>query len=90
MLDQDDAAGAPGYLMPEDARLLLREVCDELHLLGALAATGRSSDDQMLPVPLRRGALSSSLIALSGRLEQAIGQCEYPHYRAVRMDEPYR
>ena len=87
MLTQHDAAGAPGYLMPETSRQLLQEVCDELHLLGALAATGRSSDDTLQPVPLQRGALSSSLFALSSRVEQAMAGCEYPHYMALSTED---
>lgn len=87
MFTQHNAAGAPGYLMSEASRQLLREVCNELHLLGALAATGYASDDRLQPVPLQRGALSSSLFALSSRVERAMAACEYPHYMALSAED---
>lgn len=68
-------ARAPGYLLPEAAHGLLRDVGDVLQRLAALAATEQATDDRTAHLLCLPGVLTHCLHNLSARIDVALRQC---------------
>lgn len=68
-------AHAPGYLLPEGAHALLREVGDVMQRLATLAATEQANHDLTAHLLCQPGVLAQCLRSLSTRINVALREC---------------
>lgn len=68
-------AAVPGYLLPEGAHALLREVGDVMQRLAALAATEQANHDLTTHLLCQPGVLAQCLRSLSLRINVALREC---------------
>lgn len=68
-------APAPGYLLPEGAHALLREVGDVMQRLAALSATEQGNHDLTAHLLCQPGVLAQCLRSLSMRINVALREC---------------
>lgn len=65
----------PGYLLPEGAHALLREVGDVMQRLAVLAGTEQGNHDLTAHLLCQPGVLAQCLRSLSARINVALREC---------------